>query len=106
MKEYITEKDERQMNSKEYDKHKTLAFGYKFKVPNSMRDHRSDEPFKTVKTEYLIVSLMSLVGNVGGTLGLFIGFSFATTFELIMDVLQKLWKNLKGSSTKERKIRK
>ena len=100
-------KDDRQMSSKEYKKDKTLAFGYKFKIPNSVRDLRTEEPFKTVKTEYLIVSLMSLVGNVGGTLGLFIGFSFATTFELIMDWIQKLWKILKRSSTKkERKVRK
>ena len=34
------------------------------------------KPFKTVKTEYLLTTFMSLVGNVGGTLGMFVGFSF------------------------------
>ena len=42
-------------------------------------DLRSRKPFKTVNTEYLIVSWMSLVVNVAGTLGMFTGFSFIAT---------------------------
>ena len=46
---------------------------------------RSKKPFKIVKTQYLITSIMTLVGNVGGTLGLFIGFSFLNISEWMID---------------------
>lgn len=55
------------------------------------RDHRSEEPYKTVHTEYLIVSDMALVGNMGGMLGLFIGFSFLGISEWIVDSLEKAY---------------
>ena len=44
-----------------------------------------DHLLKSVKKEYLIISPMALVGNVGGILGLFVGFSFISAFEAIMD---------------------
>ena len=47
-----------------------------FEVPSDLKNVGSVKPFKTVKTEYLITTFMSLVGNVGGTLGMFVGFSF------------------------------
>ena len=43
---------------------------YRFEQPEWIRDQRSDEPIKTVHREILAMSFMSLVGNVGGTLGL------------------------------------
>ena len=49
---------------------------YYFEVPADMQGVPSEIPFKTVKTEYPRTSLMSLVGNVGGTLGMFVGFTF------------------------------
>ena len=39
------------------------------------------EPFKTVNVEYLEMTLMSLIGSVGGTLGMFVGFSFMGMLE-------------------------
>ena len=33
---------------------------------------------------------MSLIGNVGGTLGMFVGFSFIGTVEWILDVFSRL----------------
>ena len=51
----------------------------RFELHESTLDLRSRKPFKTVKTEYLIICWMSLVGNVGGTLGMFTGFSFIAT---------------------------
>ena len=55
-----------------------------------LRDHRSEEPYKTVRKEYLLMSGMSLVGNVGGMLGLFIGFSFLGLSESIMDCITRV----------------
>ena len=83
------------MSTKEYDQKKSLAFGYKFKLPLSIRDLRTEEPFKTVKREYLIINTISLIGTVGGTLGLFIGFSFTSTSEKILEILCILWKKWK-----------
>ena len=52
---------------------------------------------KTVKKEYLITSEMTLVGNVGGMLGLFVGFSFLGTTEFLMDfIVLKLWTWMKN----------
>ena len=49
---------------------------YEFMTPPATnRDHPMDYPFKTVKKEYLVVTWMSLIGNIGGTLGVFVGFS-------------------------------
>ena len=53
--------------------------------------HRSMEPFKTVKREYLLMTTMSFIGNVGGTLGMFIGFSFVGTSEWLIDIVSKAW---------------
>ena len=41
-------------------------------------------PRVTVKDEYLIYDMLTMIGAVGGTLGLFIGFSFH-------DLLQGIW---------------
>ena len=72
-----------------------IYFEYSFGFPHSTPVVRSYEPFKTIKKEYLIISWMSLLGNVGGTLGMFIGFSFITTSELAIDAGLSLWKNSK-----------
>ena len=69
----------------------------RFELPESTLDLRSKKPFKTVKTEYLIVSWMSLVGNVGGTLGMFTGFSFITTSKWFAALV---FKRLKCSKSK------
>ena len=40
------------------------------------------------------MSAMSLVGNVGGQLGMFIGFSFLGLFDWIVSVAIKVWECL------------
>ena len=45
--------------------------------------------YKTVKEEILIHDTASLVGSLGGILGLFIGFSFFGTISLLLDKLFK-----------------
>ena len=68
---------------------------YKFSVPLFMEDHRPEEPFKTVMTEYFVTTGLSLVGNVGGTLGMFIGFSFLGTAEWLLNVAEAVIKEMK-----------
>ena len=63
---------------------------YTFQLPVDTRSLRSDYPFKIVKKEYLIMTWMTLVGNVGGTLGMFIGFSFITTSEWLITSAMRL----------------
>ena len=65
---------------------------YHFEVPADMQGVPSEIPFKTVKTEYPRTSLMSLVGNVGGTLGMFVGFSFVG----ITEWLTTFWSSFKS----------
>ena len=56
------------------DMNHTTYFSYSIKAPATMR----------VNEEYLIYDFVGLVGSVGGTLGMFIGFSF---MNVISDVL-------------------
>ena len=41
----------------------------------------------TVNEEYLIYDIDGFIGAVGGTMGIFIGFSFSNTFSLFMNFL-------------------
>ena len=59
----------------------------------------SRKPFKIIKKEYLILNDMSLIGNVGGTLGMFVGFSFIGTFEWLLDILSKVKNHIKIKQT-------
>ena len=40
----------------------------------------------TLHTEYLLYDLISTIGNVGGTLGLFIGISFSGVFSTFLNI--------------------
>ena len=71
-----------------------MGFQYQLASPAGTKDQRSKEFFKTVKQEYLVNSLLSLVGNVGGTMGMFIGFSIIGMFESMTAYLDILWKRL------------
>ena len=53
------------------------------------------KPFKYVYEEYLIMPGISLIGNVGGTLGMFVGFSFLNTTEWLIAALPRLLKWIK-----------
>ena len=59
-----------------------IIWGYQFELPKCNRDNRSKAPYKIVKQEYLVNSWISLlVGTIGGTLGMFVGFSLIGTFD-------------------------
>ena len=67
-----------------------LGLDIKFVLPKSVTDHRSEKVYKIVKKEYLVVPWTTLVGNVGGTLGKFIGFSFVGLSDWILRYASKL----------------
>ena len=46
---------------------------------------RSTGPSKIVHEEYFVTPWWSLVGNVGGALGMFVGFSFIGATEKMME---------------------
>ena len=96
-------------NRAEVDLQRSILFGgpddflmdYTFQLPVDTRSLRSDYPFKIVKKEYLIMTWMTLVGNVGGTLGMFIGFSFLNSTEWIIVWLAKIWRYMQKAVQKE-----
>ena len=54
-------------------------------------------PYVLVETESLLYSIESLVAEFGGTLGLFLGFSFMALWdglEVMVKILGKLFKKL------------
>ena len=59
-----------------------LTFGLKFDVKLWVLGSRSETLEKAVYNESLVYSLWDLIGTVGGTLGVFVGFSMmgATTW--------------------------
>ena len=92
-----------------YDPRHSFIMEYSFSLDRKSKGaeerlmkHRSEEPYKIVCKEYLIMSGISLVGNVGGMLGLFIGFSFLGISEWIVDGLTKVW----ATRWKTKKIKK
>ena len=76
-----------------------FGFRYQFGVPQATKDHMSKKPFKMIKEEYLILNEISLIGNVGGTLGMFVGFSFIGTAEWLLDILSNVKNYIKTKRT-------
>ena len=74
----------------------TIALGYKFGfLSKHTWQERSAHSFKTVRREYLLNNLISLIGTVGGTLGMFVGFSFIATSDWLMGKM--ILANIKSS---------
>ena len=71
------------------------VFGYQFEAPKATRNQLSKQPFKNVKREVWVVTFTSLVGNVGGTLGMFIGFSFFMGFENLVAFMETFLSSMK-----------
>ena len=78
------------------------AINYKFVPPFVRnRDVRTLKPFKYKHIEYLVMPMMTLIGNVGGILGLFVGFSFANTYKWCVASMGKALLQIKsGESAK------
>ena len=82
VKEYVFGGSDR-LKSEPSDKD-SLVFEYGFASPSSTNSHRYQVPFKVVKTEYEVFPFISLIGVVGGTLGMFVGISFMGIAELLI----------------------
>ena len=65
-----------------------FSIEYHFDMPD--KDLMTKRLHKTVKKEYLIMSVNSLVGNVGGALRMFLGFSFFRLSKWLMTLGGKL----------------
>ena len=63
-----------------YFENGTIGFGYRFETPETT----------TVYNEYLIYDTPHMIGLIGGTLGMFIGFSFMKIFSSIINCLKSL----------------
>ena len=72
----------------------TFGFEYNFIKQASTNNLRSKKIFKKVKEEYFITTEVSLLGNIGGTLGMFVGFSFVGTSESVITLIGYIWKRL------------
>ena len=66
---------------------KDFTIQYRFGSQKFSWNRRSERVFKTVKQEEWKFSTISFVGNVGGTIGMFIWFSFIGTYEWLLDTV-------------------
>ena len=57
---------------------------FEFHTPMTRFDSRLKRPFKTIHEEYLVHSEISLIGTIGGTMGMLVGFSIMGTSEWVM----------------------
>ena len=69
----------------------TIILKLRIDLPDWSKGDRTKELQLDVYTEYYIWSGVSLVGNVGGQLGLFIGFSFLGSWVWLMSKAQMIW---------------
>ena len=63
-----------------------FIFEYQLELPKSTRGRRASSPFKRVNKEDFIQTEFRLIGSLGGTLGLMIGFSFSKITDGIVDL--------------------
>ena len=80
--------------------------GSKFKTGNNTATFwyrfYGKEPHVDVKEEYLILDFVAMVGSVGGTLGLCIGFSFNNFFGFVSNQIMQIIRRLKRVKEEER----
>ena len=79
----------------------TFCFKYKFGVTQQYSsDPLYKEQRKTVKTENAVTSMKTLVGSIGGTLGMFVGYSLIGTIEWLTSICANFkmrWTQKSGS---------
>ena len=64
-----------------------FTFGYKFEQRRWVRGQRSEMVQKIIKKEYRVNTLIMLVGSLGGTLGMFVGFSIIGATQGFQDLV-------------------
>ena len=73
-------------------------FNIRIEPPVSSRSRGGNSPNKKLFKEYYVLDLLQLIGTIGGTLGLMIGFSFIGWISWISNYLTKLASKLKSRS--------
>ena len=68
-----------------------FQFEVKMDTPESSRDYTKTQPYKTIHQEYYLLGGLELVGTVGGTLGLMIGFSFFASITSLTDFFIRMY---------------
>ena len=66
------------------EKSDTIAIRYSYLAPALTIVHK----------EYLIYDAIGLIGSIGGTLGIFIGFSFSNTIQTLFTTFKNFMQNL------------
>ena len=95
LQEYLTWKQESSDELEDLSSEDVVGDGFvlyfEFLVSGSTKVLRSNHSFKTIFTEYLVIYDWALVGNIGGTLGMLVGFSFFGLYEWIEEACLKLF---------------
>ena len=71
-----------------------IVFTLALRRPPSARGVYDVFPQKEIHTEHLSVTGLSLFGNIGGYMGLFVGFSFTGLVAWILKLIQKALRSL------------
>ena len=74
-----------------------IRLEFEFMVPRETT-YWSDKFVKTYRQEYLIMSTIGLIGTVGGTLGLFVGFSIFEYGFFVFERAKNACSLIKGNS--------
>ena len=74
-----------------------LKAQFKYSLPaTTFKKHMTNKLLnKTIKTETYLITGLALLGNVGGILGIFVGFSFMGVSDWIMTGFGKIWNRYK-----------
>ena len=73
-----------------------LSFYIAYSEPKYSRGHRGLRPVVVVHKENLVINGFTLLGNVGGQMGMFIGFSFSGAIGWIISAMGKTWDFLRS----------
>ena len=72
----------------------TFGLGIKFDPDDSSRGERTKDIEVNVFTEQRVWTAIALIGNIGGQMGLLVGFSFFGCFGWMLNMCQKSWERL------------
>ena len=66
-----------------------FSIGIYIALPSSTNNAWTNQIFKTVRQEYYVMTMVGLIGTVGGTLGLFVGLNFMDSGNSIINMIKK-----------------